>query len=147
MLWSGRFIPAVLLLAATYGVVGRASVLLAIPPGYATPIWPAAGVALAALLIGGSRLWPGILMGSFLVNASRLIPGVPIGRSLLIAFAIAVGASLQALLGARLIRRFVGLPTELVREADIWKFLALGGPLSCVVSASIGVATLAAGGL
>ena len=57
-----------LLLAAAYYVVGRVALLLAIPPGYATAVWPAAGVALAGLLAFGSRAWPGILLASFCIN-------------------------------------------------------------------------------
>ena len=55
-------------LAAAYAVAGRVALLLAIPPGYATAIWPAAGIALAGALLWGNRVWPGIVLGSFLVN-------------------------------------------------------------------------------
>jgi integral membrane sensor domain MASE1 len=44
-------------------------VLLAIPPGYATAVWPSAGIALAWLLIFGYHCWPGVLLGSFLINS------------------------------------------------------------------------------
>src|SRR5262245_20728276 len=54
--------------AVAYYVVGRLGLLLAIPPGYATAVWPASGIALAGTLIFGYRVWPGILLGSFLVN-------------------------------------------------------------------------------
>src|SRR5437867_1401197 len=54
--------------SAAYFVAGRLGSLLAIPPGYATAIWPAAGLALAAALLLGIRIWPGILLGSFAVN-------------------------------------------------------------------------------
>jgi len=51
-------------LALAYFVSAEIGLLLAVPPGYATPIFPAAGVALAGLLIFGYRLWPGIFIGS-----------------------------------------------------------------------------------
>ena len=41
----------VVLLAATYWVIAKAALLTAIPPGYATALWPASGVAVAALLV------------------------------------------------------------------------------------------------
>ena len=63
-----RGLRGVLGLAAAYFIAGRLALLLAIPPGYATAIWPAAGVALAALVTLGPRLWPGIWIGSFLVT-------------------------------------------------------------------------------
>ena len=63
------WLAKVLAFAAAYYVVGRLGLLLAEPPGYAIAVWPAAGVALAGILVCGYRLWPGILLGSFLVVA------------------------------------------------------------------------------
>ena len=57
-----------LVLALAYYVAGRVALLLAIPPGYATAVWPAAGVALAGLLAFGGRTWPGIALASFCIN-------------------------------------------------------------------------------
>jgi integral membrane sensor domain MASE1 len=37
---------------------------IAVPPGYASPLWPPAGIALTALLIWGRQLWPGVLVGA-----------------------------------------------------------------------------------
>ena len=59
----------IVLLAAVYFAAAKVSLSAAIPPGYATPIWPPSGIALAALLLGGNRLWPGVWIGSF---AARL---------------------------------------------------------------------------
>ncbi|MFT5085890.1 MAG: integral membrane sensor domain MASE1 [Planctomycetota bacterium] len=58
----------VLFIGVAYYVFGRLGLLLAIPPGYATAIWPASGIALAGMLLLGNRVWPGVLLGSFLVN-------------------------------------------------------------------------------
>ena len=55
-------------LAIAYIMAGKLALLLAIPPGYATAIWPAAGVALAAILLFGYRVAPGVILGSFVVN-------------------------------------------------------------------------------
>ena len=46
----------VLGIAAAYYVTGRLGLLLAIPPGYATPVWPPSGIALGAILIGGYQV-------------------------------------------------------------------------------------------
>src|SRR5262250_2146401 len=95
--------------AAYYGL-GRLALLLAIPPGYASAIWPPAGLALAGMLAFRYRVWPGIFVGHFLVNlypsfeASLALPFITV---LLLALSIAVGGTLQAALGAFLIRRFV----------------------------------------
>src|SRR6185503_8875877 len=130
----GRRLAEILGLAAAYVGTGKLALLLAIPPGYATAIWPPAGIALSALLLLGSRAWPGILLGSFLVNVSTTFSPAA-------AAAIAGGAAAQALAGAALVRRFVGTPLVLLCGRDIAMFLLLGGA-SCVVGATVGVATL-----
>ena len=56
------------LLAAIYVVLARIGFILDIEPGFASSIWPAAGVGTAALLVWGLRLWPGVLLGSFYFN-------------------------------------------------------------------------------
>src|SRR6266540_571624 len=62
-----HFVPALSMVAA-YAVTGWLGLWLAIPPGYATAIWPASGLALAGVLMGGARVAPGIWLGSFVVN-------------------------------------------------------------------------------
>ena len=65
---SARFLVQLGLLAAAYFAVAKLALAMAIAPGYATPIWPGSGLALAALLLGGNRLWPGIWLGSAAAN-------------------------------------------------------------------------------
>jgi PAS domain S-box-containing protein len=67
--------------------------------------------------------------------------------SVMLTASIGMGAALQALLGAYLVRRFVGFPSALDRDYDIAKFLLLGGPVSCLVSATWGVASLLLAGV
>src|SRR5678815_2542614 len=101
-------------MAAAYYVVGRLGLLLAIPPGYATAVWPASGIALAGTLLFGYRVWPGILLGSFLINLRVSLEATSSTASILntttLAAGIGMGASLQALFGAFLIRRFTQYP-------------------------------------
>jgi len=137
-------------MAATYYVVGRLALLLAIPPGYATAVWPASGIALAGTLLYGSRLWPGILLGSFLINvwtSLETTSAASILKSILLATDIGVGASLQAIVGAFLIRRFVQYPIAFLEAQNIIRFLLLGGPVSCLVNATWGVTSLLLGGV
>jgi PAS domain S-box-containing protein len=134
-------------LAAAYFVTGKLGTFLAIPPGYATAIWPPSGIALAGLLISGYRIWPGILLGSFLVNHSTsLVSGSPAETlvSIAITLAIGAGASLQALAGAYLVRRFAGFPNPLVREKEVFLLFFFGGILSTLVNSTIAVSTLVA---
>ena len=114
---------------------------LAIPPGYASPLFPAAGIALACVLMYGPRMLPGIALGSLLSATVLSVQGMP--KSLeawALPVTFAVGATLQAWLGAWLVRRRVQQPLTLSEPADIARFLACA-VASCLVSASL--ATLA----
>jgi CHASE1-domain containing sensor protein len=136
-------------MAGAYYVVGRLGLLLAIPPGYATAVWPASGIALAGTLLFGYRVWPGILLGSFLINLATSLDttSASILTTTALAASIGMGASLQAIAGAFLIRRFTQYPTVFVEARDIIKFLILGGPVSCLVNATWGVTSLLLGGV
>ena len=137
----------VLILGFCYAIVGRLALLLAIPPGYATAIFPPAGIAVAALLIWGYRLAPGVFIGSLMLNIWVTMAKEPLTLSgVEVAVGAAAGASLQALAGAWLIRRFSVLPITLSRERDIIWFMLMAGPLACLVNASFGVTSLYATG-
>lgn len=135
-----RYLGLILLVAAAYAGSGRLGLLLAIPPGYATAVWPPSGIALAGMLVLGYRLWPGVWLGSFVVNlwpASDATQAVSV-HSAAVAAGLGVGATLQAASGAFLIHRFVGFPNPLNTEADVVRFFVLGGPVSCLVAATVG---------
>src|SRR5919108_6418378 len=144
-------LPAKLAVVATaYYVVGRLGLLLAIPPGYATAVWPASGIALAGTLLFGYRIWPGILLASFLINVRTSLDTTSTASILnttALAASIGIGASLHAIVGAFLIRRFTQHPIAFVEARDIIKFLLLGRPLSCLVNATWGVTSLLLGGV
>src|SRR5919109_27600 len=137
---------AALTIAAAYGIAGRLSLLLAIPPGYATALWPPSGIALAAVLMGGARLCPGIWLGSFVANmgtAFHAANPATLLAAAVIPTNIGVGAVVQALVGASLVRRCLGFPHAPTQARKIGAFLILGGPISCLISATVGVTTLA----
>jgi integral membrane sensor domain MASE1 len=98
------------ILAAAYAATGAASLLLAGPPGYAAPIWPPVGIALALVLLWGFRVWPSVWIGSFAVNAwtGWMAAGGFAADAMAVAAAIATGSTLQILVGAWLVRQFVG---------------------------------------
>lgn len=126
-----------LAVAAAYLLLGKLALLLAIPPGYATAVWPAAGVALVVMIVGDARLAVGLWLGSFLVNAD-----LGSARSLAIAAVVAAGATVQAAAGAALVRRRVPWPSPLEDPRDTLALLLRGGPVACVISATTGVTTL-----
>lgn len=144
------YLAEIAALAALYALAGHAGLLLAIPPGYATAVWPASGIALAWLLLRGRSCWPGVLLGSVLVNITTSWDGsstAALLRSLAIAGGIGGGAALQAAVGAWLVGR-VELRRDIFRqEVGVVRMLLLGGPAACLVNATIGVGTLWLAGL
>ncbi len=141
-----RPVLGVMLTAATYFFAGKLALLLAIPPGYATAIWPASGIAVALLLIYGYRLWPGVLLGSFLVNfdvaAFQAQSWLAFYPSLWLPIVIGVGASLQAIFSVWLLRRFVKYPCELDTVQSVWRYILFVCGAGCFVAASIGTTAL-----
>src|SRR5260370_30611619 len=69
---SRRFsgLPLIGILAVIYFVAGKLGLMLASLHASASPVWPPAGIALAALLLLGYRAWPAIFIGAFLVNVT-----------------------------------------------------------------------------
>ncbi len=138
---------ASLLTWAAYLLVGLLALLLAIPPGYASPLYPSAGIALAAVLVYGRRVVPAVALGAFCVN---LTLSAQRGNLDLGAFAlpacIAFGAGLQAWVGAALVRRFALHPDTLGEPRDIAVLFGLGALAACTLGASIATAALAVTG-
>ncbi len=141
MTFSGslRYAATVGLLAAGYAVSAKGGLAFAIPPGNATAVWPAAGLAVAVLLLAGCRVWPGIWLGSVITNLTTDV-------SWAAACAMALGNTLEAVLACWLVRRFLDVRTLFSRVRDSFVFASLAGG-SCVVAASVGAGTLHLDGL
>ncbi len=132
-------------LAVIYFVTGKLGTLLAIPPGYATIVFPASGIALAGILLYGNHIGWGILLGSFFLNYSTSVVTSDFSESLnsiLITATIAGGSTLQAIIGAYLIRRFVGFPNEFADEKNVLLFLFYGSIVSALVNSTFSVSLL-----
>jgi signal transduction histidine kinase len=138
------------LIFTTYYLAGRLGLRLAIIHPIASPIWPPAGVALAALLIWGYRMWPAIFAGSFLVNAvqfSLSYHGHSFWlREIFDPLLIGSGNTCEALLGAYLVERFASGRRAFEKTDDTLRFAGLGGLGACVVGATVGTAALVIGG-
>jgi signal transduction histidine kinase/integral membrane sensor domain MASE1 len=138
-----------LLAALAYFLLGLGGLALAIPPGYASPIFPAAGFAVALMLWSDRRAWPGIAIGSLLLNlhTGDLSEAMRF-TTVLAALGIAAGATLQAYAAAWLVNRVAGQDWQTMeRDGGIARILALAGPLACLISASAGTGTLVLGGI
>ena len=129
-----------LALVLVYFVAGRFGLSLATVNDSTSAIWPPTGIALAALLIFGLDVWPGVFIGALLVN---LTTSDSVPASVL----IAVGNTLEAVLGAYLVRRFAQGRRAFEHVLDIGKFALFAGALTTLVSATIGTIALALNGL
>lgn len=123
------------LLAAAYFVAGKVGLTLAFVNASATAVWPPAGIAVAAFLVLGHRVWPGILLGAFLVNLTTT-GGIPSSVG------IAVGNTIEGLVGSYLVARFANGRRVFERPSDVFKFAALAAVLSPAIAATIGATSL-----
>ncbi len=134
-----RYLLQIAGIALAYVAAARLGLSLAFVTRQVTAVWPPTGIALAALLLLGTRAWPGVALGAFVINAVTDEP-------LPVAVGIAFGNTLEAVVGAAIVRRLVVAreATELVRGAGAIVAAAAG---STVISASIGTVTLCLGGI
>ena len=92
-------LPLIGLLAIAYFIAGKLGLMLASLHASASPVWPPAGIALAAMLLFGYRVWPAIFVGAFVVNLTT-------AGNVATSVAIAAGNTLEAVVGAWLVNRF-----------------------------------------
>ena len=131
----GDYTVRVLVLAAVYFATAKLGLQLASAHPSITAVWPPTGISIAALLIWGYRLWPGVAIGAALANATT--GDLPVGAVL----GITTGNTLEALTGAYLLR-LAGVRFSLDRVRDVLALVILAGGLSTTVSATIGVGSL-----
>jgi len=134
-------------LVAIYYAAGWLGLTFARIHPSASPFWPPTGIALAALLILGSRVWPAIFAGAFMVNL--VIPSVSGQLSVVIGQALgtAAGNTLEAVAGAWLVQRFAGGRRAFESVTGIFRYAVLAGVVATAISATIGTAVRAFFGL
>src|SRR5881628_221760 len=128
-----------LVLTGVYFLAGKFGLSLAFVHASASAVWPPTGIALAATLLLGYRVWPALFLGAFLVNVTT-------AGSVWTSLGIASGNTLEGLLGAFLVRRFANGLKVFDRARDIFTFGVLAGLGATAVSATVGVTTLWLGG-
>jgi PAS domain S-box-containing protein len=130
-----RYIGILLVVTLAYFATAKLGLKVASVNPSASPIWAPTGIALAAVLLGGLRTWPAILIGAFAANATT-------AGTLETSAAIAVGNTLEAVVGGLLITYWAGGRATFGTPAGVAKFaLVVVGPAT-VISASVGVLTL-----
>jgi integral membrane sensor domain MASE1 len=135
----GPVIVGVPLLAAAYFIGGRLGLSLAVLNPSATTVWPPTGIALAACLVYGLRLWPGVLAGALMVNLAT-------SGSWPASFGIAIGNTLEAVLGCVLVQRFAEGRRAFESPGNVFRFTVCAPVLSTTVSATCGVLSLIGAG-
>ena len=136
---SWKNISILFILTIIYFLAGKIGLMLAFENASATAVWPGTGIAIAVFLIMGVEAWPSIFIGAFLVN---LTTAGTIPTSL----GIAIGNTLEGIVGAYLVNRFAGGVKAFSRPQGIFRFTLLAAMLSTTISATIGVISLYLGG-
>lgn len=128
------------LLAGVYFAVAKVGLMLAFVHASATTVWPPTGLALAANLVLGYWVWPGVLVGAFLANVTT-------GGDIASSAGVAMGNTLEGFVGAYLVNRFARGRHAFERPQDMLQFAVLAGMVSTAVSATFGVTSLSLAGI
>jgi len=134
-------IIAIAIVSFLFGLLGLE---LAVPQSQVGAVWPPAGIALASMLLYGPRICPGIFIGNFCISAWAF--GFDT-QSIPLFIAMSTGGTLFAYIGMKLIKKFTSYPSDLILDRDIVLFLLLGGPISCLISSSIGITAMLLNGI
>jgi integral membrane sensor domain MASE1 len=126
-----------------YIVIGRLSLLLAAPPGYATAIFLPAGIALTATFLAGAPALPGTFLGSFLLNLwiAHLVAGQLDLTQIAAALIIAAASMMQAAIGGIALRWTIGSPAAFDKPSDILAYFVVTRTF-CLTSATISLGGL-----
>jgi signal transduction histidine kinase len=124
------------IVAGLYYGAARAGLHLAYLHGSVTAIWPPVGVGVAALVILGPRVWPGIVIGDLLVADFSTPWGTIVGQTL--------GNTLEVVVAAMLFRRLANRRTGLERVWDVFA-LVVCAAIGTLISAGFGVVSLRLG--
>jgi PAS domain S-box-containing protein len=133
-------LAGMLALAAIYFGAAKLGLSMAVSAEQVSAVWPPTGIALAAILIFGYRIWPGIWLGAFLANVTANEP-------ITTACGIALGNTLEAIIGSWLLQRWAAFDNSLERLRDVLRLIVLAAGISTAISATIGVASLCLGGV
>src|SRR3989454_6034474 len=133
-----RYALAFVVVAGAYLAAGKLGIELSVARFVITPVWAPSGIAVAALLLGGARLWPAVALGAFLANLTS-------GTGAPVALGIAAGNTLEPLVATYLLRR-VGFRPALDRVRDVLALVGFGALGSTIVAATSGTSLLALDG-
>jgi len=118
--------------------------LLSVPEHSYVSFWLPAGLFVAVLLLNPTRLWPWFMVAALPAN---LLFDLPHGTSLAATLGFYIANTVEAVLGAWLVRRFVAEKPELATLKEFFGLATCSALLSTTIGATIGAATLVASGM
>jgi PAS domain S-box-containing protein len=121
-----------------YVAAAKVGLGLHVAQGVITPVWAPSGIAIAAVLLFGLRMWPAVALGAFVANATS-------GVGVAIALGIAVGNTLEAVTAGYALRR-VGFRVSLARVQDVIAYVVVVLVVATPLAATNGVTILWASG-
>lgn len=133
------------LLAAAFLAASLIGLVLKPDGDFGSPFWPAAGIALGGLIVGGLRLWPAILVAALAEAAwslGRMSPAIAGSDIAAVAAAAGIGATLQAIAGAFAVRGGRGRFAFPIDDGRLFKLFLVSGAACSVVNSSILTGTL-----
>jgi integral membrane sensor domain MASE1 len=131
------YVAKLALIAGCYYASAKVGLGVAFATSSVTAIWPPTGIALAALVLWGPSVWPGVALGALLANAWTGVPLVTV-------VGITCGNTLEAVGGAYLLR-VAGFVPSLERVRDVVALVALAAVVSTAIAATVGVLSLVVG--
>ena len=132
-------VARIAVVTAIYVASARLGLTLDAVGGFAALVWAPSGIGLAVVLLFGYEVWPAIAIGAFIANVWN-------GAPLAVAVAIAGGNTVEAVVATYALRRIPGFRATLDRLVDVLALLGFAA-VSTLLSATIGVASLALGGV
>ena len=122
-------------IGVAYLVLAKAGLTLASINPSATPIWPPTGLALAAIILCGYRVWPAIFLAALAANVTT-------AGTVITSTAIAVGNTLECLVGGYLVHRWSGGPATFDTPGGATRFALISIGAAAPISATIGAGSL-----
>ena len=141
VIFAGSLAAQLAVVFVAYFIAGKlGQATINIRSGNIGPVWPAYGIALAAILAYGSRVWPAVAASAFIVAVQGSVSAVAAAGQ-------AFGATIGAMSGASALRRIPHFDPNLTRLRDALALIGLGAFGSALISSSIGIVSLYATGV
>jgi signal transduction histidine kinase/integral membrane sensor domain MASE1/ActR/RegA family two-component response regulator len=132
------------LIIGAFFVFGLFGLIMCPSSNHFGAFWAPAGISFVAMLLWSKRIWPGIFISNLCLSV--WVFGFD-DVSVVIGLAIGFGAVLSAWVASYLIEHTIGFPNPLLNDKTILTFMFLGGPLSCLIPATIGIIALKLAGI